>query len=95
MNREELQDQLTEIELQCAQMKLKFLYYLGGITIIATIIIVVVQNDLRAHLTKCQESVLGTESAVGRCDYPARIMRVKGVWICSCRSERETKRGIE
>jgi len=88
MNREELQDQLTEIEM-------KFLYYLGGITIIATIIIVVVQNDLRAHLTKCQESVLGTESAVGRCDYPARIMRVKGVWICSCRSESETKRGIE
>ena len=74
---------------------MKILYYLGGIGIIAIIVVAVTQNDLRAHFTKCQESVLGTESAVGRCDYPARIMRVKGVWICSCRSESETKRGIE
>jgi hypothetical protein len=51
--------------------------------------------DFRAKFTRCEESVLGQEAAVGRCGYPARVMRVKGVWICSCRSEVETKRGIE
>lgn len=52
-------------------------------------------TDIRAKFTKCEESVLGPEASSGRCVYPSRVMRVRGVWICSCRTEAETKKGIE
>jgi hypothetical protein len=68
---------------------------LVALLMVCVCVVMVSRVDLRAHLTKCQESVLGSEASTGRCDYPSRIMRVKGVWICSCRSEAETKKGIE
>ncbi|MCK9567405.1 hypothetical protein M0R72_00480 [Candidatus Pacearchaeota archaeon] len=51
--------------------------------------------DFKAKFSRCEESVIGPEAAVGRCAYPARVMHVKGVWVCSGRSEAETKRSIE
>jgi hypothetical protein len=74
---------------------MKALYIMGVLLVILCCIVAAVRLDLRSQFTKCQESVLGQESVAGHCGYPARIMRIKGVWVCSCRSEEETKKGIE
>ena len=74
---------------------MKIIYTMIAVLIVICCAIIATRIDFRAALTKCQESVLGKETAIGRCDYPARIMRIKGVWVCSCRSEEETKKGIE
>lgn len=74
---------------------MKAFYIMGVLLVVLCFVIAAVKLDLRSQFTKCQESVLGREATSGRCDYPARIMRVQGVWVCSCRSEAETKKGIE
>ena len=51
-------------------------------------------KDPRAVFYRCEESVLGTNITGGHCPYPSKVMKVDDNWICSCRSEAETRKGI-
>jgi len=75
---------------------MKVLYWiLAALSLLAAIYLLRDVSFLKSKFTKCEESVIGTDASVGRCAYPAHIMRIKGVWICSCRGESETKGSIE
>lgn len=46
-------------------------------------------------LQKCEERILSNNpTQTLTCPSPSKLMRVEGTWICSCRSEEQTMKGI-
>ena len=45
----------------------------------------------------CEESILGANDGKltnSKCPYPSRLMMVNNTWICSCRDEEHTMKGV-
>lgn len=44
---------------------------------------------------RCEERVLPKADIAQNCQIPSRLMKVGDEWICSCRSEADTMKGIQ
>lgn len=44
---------------------------------------------------RCEERILPKVDTVQICPSPSRLMRIGEQWICTCRSEVETMKGIQ
>ena len=46
---------------------------------------------------RCEEVILGASNGKltnAKCPYPSRLMMVNNTWICSCRDEEHTMKGV-
>jgi hypothetical protein len=44
---------------------------------------------------RCEERILPKADVVQVCPSPSRLMRIDEQWICTCRSEVDTMKGIQ
>lgn len=52
-------------------------------------------SDL-VRIIKCKEKIVPTDNRIPvECEYPSRLMKIGDTWICSCRSEEQTLKGIK
>lgn len=55
----------------------------------------IVKNPGVAFLPRCEERILPKADIAQSCSPPSRLMKVEDDWICSCRSEADTMKGIQ
>jgi hypothetical protein len=74
---------------------IRYLIYFSVVALVCVLIYLEESGkDPRAMFSRCEESVLGTSVTGGHCPYPSKVMKVDNNWVCSCRSEAETRKGI-
>ncbi len=58
-------------------------------------VIMLSRHPVTLTLQKCEERILSNNpTQTLTCPSPSKLMRVEGTWICSCRSEEQTMKGI-
>ena len=74
---------------------IRYLIYFSVVALVCVLIFLEESGkDPRAMFYRCEESVLGAGTTGGHCPYPSKVMKIDGTWMCSCRSEAETRKGI-
>jgi len=55
----------------------------------------IVKDTKYIPFPRCEERVLPKADIAQSCSPPSRLMKVGDEWICSCRSEADTMKGIQ
>lgn len=77
-------------------MKLSTFIGIALLLVLATLGVLAVKNPKSFYIRTCEERLLPKADILGgSCQPPSKLMKVGDQWMCSCRTEVDTMKGIK